>query len=292
MHQLTEGDGGMSEPTALVQTQLFQMDTGQWIGQYAGYQLVSHFQPIARFCDDHIRVEGYEALIRPSRDGRPIAPPVFFETLQSNESFHVDWLCRALHLRNFANLNRPDKKLYLNLDPAAYDSTDKSCSQISIMKKRAESMGLQSDLLVCEIVEHNSMADDALYAAIDQFRSIGSRIAIDDFGTDSSNFDRLLKMKPDIVKIDGTLLAKSRQSPQLRKLYQNIAALLNDLDIEFASEGIEDLEDLKFVLELGATFGQGFYLARPTDQPANDATYEKTWKTALTSAPDTVAAKP
>ncbi|WP_350335537.1 EAL domain-containing protein [Coralliovum pocilloporae] len=279
----------MSETTELIADQLSLGNSGYWVGCFKDYKLESHFQPIARFDNGKAAVEGYEALIRPFKNNTPVSPFAFFNDVTDGDRFFVDWLCRALHLRNFAKLNRLDKKLYLNLDPAAYANPEQSRSQISIMKERAEKIGLNPEMLVCEIVESTSLKDQTLYTVIDEFRAIGSRIAIDDFGAESSNFDRLLRMQPHIVKIDRSLLARSRHAPQLRSLYANIAALLHDLGIPFASEGIEDADDLRFIHDLGATYGQGFFLARPTTTPADDPTYLNVWQEALISRPEETA---
>ncbi len=80
--------------------------------------LRSAFQPIIEVVGEGLRVCGYEALIRPYRNGRRLSVETFFANASAAEARFIDRLCRALHFRNFAAFGPKDTCLLVNVDPA------------------------------------------------------------------------------------------------------------------------------------------------------------------------------
>ena len=89
---------------------------------------------------------------------------------------------------------------------------------------------------------------------------------MDDFGSLSSNLDRLIRIQPDAVKIDRELLQTLSPDHRYQGTYAALLDLLNRLQIEVIAEGIENETQFLWLKNHGVTRGQGFYLEPPRIQ--------------------------
>jgi len=127
--------------------------------------------------------------------------------------------------------------------------------------------------LAIEVTEQtNLLQNDVIVRNLKLARSLGFFVAIDDFGSGYSNLLQIIRIKPDIVKIDRELLegavGGTFNSEGLRML-ANLTRFLKSLSFKVVIEGIETERHLDFALEAGADFGQGYYLQRPC--PINES---------------------
>lgn len=95
------------------------------------------------------------------------------------------------------------------------------------------------------------------------YQACGYRIAIDDFGCRHSNFDRLWKVPPDIVKLDRALILQSANNPRARTILPKLIDILHDLGALVVCEGIETADQHALVVDAGTDLVQGFLYARP-----------------------------
>ncbi len=126
--------------------------------------------------------------------------------------------------------------------------------------------GLDPTSLVVEITE-SVLVDDlvVIRERLESLRARGIKIAIDDFGSGYSSLSYLRKLPCDIVKIDRAFVDGVENSPESRSLTRAIVRLLDSLDVEKVAEGIETVEQLNYLMELGVDVGQGYYFAKPMD---------------------------
>ncbi len=101
---------------------------------------------------------------------------------------------------------------------------------------------------------------------IDQCRALrkaGVRLAIDDIGAGRGNFDSVILLEPDVIKIDISLVRGAAGDSRKYRLIERLVLLANALEVEVVAEGIEDANDLEAMSELGIALGQGYYWTPP-----------------------------
>lgn len=122
-----------------------------------------------------------------------------------------------------------------------------------------------ADRLVIEITEHAQVDDyDALETALAPLRERGAQLAIDDVGAGFANLRHILRLAPDIMKLDLTLTQEIARDPARRALATSLVDFADGVGVSIAAEGISSDEDLELLRSLGVDYGQGFYLARPS----------------------------
>jgi EAL domain-containing protein (putative c-di-GMP-specific phosphodiesterase class I) len=122
-----------------------------------------------------------------------------------------------------------------------------------------------ADRLVIEITEHAQVDDyDALESALAPLRERGAQLAIDDVGAGFANLRHILRLSPDIVKLDLTLTQEIARDPARKALATSLVDFADGVGVSIAAEGISSDEDLELLRSLGVDYGQGFYLARPS----------------------------
>ena len=122
-----------------------------------------------------------------------------------------------------------------------------------------------ADRLVIEITEHAQVDDyDALRSALAPLRERGAQLAIDDVGAGFSNLRHILRLAPDILKLDLSLTQEIANDPAREALATSLVNFADGVGAAIAAEGISSDEDLTLLRALGVDYGQGFYLARPS----------------------------
>lgn len=241
--------------------QLSRGGLSRWVTDpvYDGLRLSSHFQPI--FSLPHSRVIGYESLLRAiDTQGERRAPLALFTGAeQHGESDCLDACAMAMHIANFSRL-LPDGKhwLFLNSRPAS-DAWANYCGlglYLSMFK-------LSPSRVVVEILEH--AVDDlaALQDLVSGYRELGCLLAVDDFGAGHSNFDRLCRLEPEIVKLDRSMISAATQNPKMRRMLPRMVSLIHEMGSLVLAEGVESHHEAMQAMDAGVDLVQGFYFARP-----------------------------
>lgn len=118
--------------------------------------------------------------------------------------------------------------------------------------------------IIFEIVESEFIDD---FKVVEEFaksvRGFGCKIAIDDFGSGYSSMENILKLKPEIIKIDGTLIKEIDISKESEILVKNIVSMAKDMNAFTVAEYIHSKEVFEKIVSLEVDFLQGFYLAEP-----------------------------
>jgi EAL domain-containing protein (putative c-di-GMP-specific phosphodiesterase class I) len=238
---------------------LVRAGTGEAL-RWEGYELSSHFQPLYS-----VRREacvGYEALVRARmQDGRPISPSVLFsDAFAYGRGVQLDWICRALHLRNFARVDPGDRRLYINVHPEAAVQDSGSAKEFGDL---ARFYGVAPRRLTVEILEDGCADEPLLRKVVAAYRALGCGIAMDDFGLGRSNFDRIVSLRPDIVKIDRSILSAAVGDGKSRRLLPAVVELLHEAGSQVLVEGVESAHEALVAMEAGADQLQGHYFAAP-----------------------------
>jgi EAL domain-containing protein (putative c-di-GMP-specific phosphodiesterase class I) len=118
--------------------------------------------------------------------------------------------------------------------------------------------------LVVELTEHQAVEDyGELDVALSRLREHGVRVAVDDVGSGFASFRHVTRVKPEILKLDRSLVCGIDEDPVRQSLASAIVAFARDIGAIVVSEGIESGDELSTLMDLAVGCGQGFYLARP-----------------------------
>jgi EAL domain-containing protein (putative c-di-GMP-specific phosphodiesterase class I) len=104
------------------------------------------------------------------------------------------------------------------------------------------------------------------------------RLAIDDTGAGYASFAHILKLAPDIIKLDRELTSGIDRDPGRRALASALVSFASGLGAEIIAEGIETAAELEVLQGLGIHYGQGYLLCRPTSiDSIPSSLYPETW---------------
>jgi EAL domain-containing protein (putative c-di-GMP-specific phosphodiesterase class I) len=120
--------------------------------------------------------------------------------------------------------------------------------------------------LVVELTEHERVGDYSLLeGSVRRMHDRGTRLAVDDAGAGFASLDHILRLGPDIVKLDRNLIVGIDRDPVRRSMVAAFVHFANETGIALIAEGIENYEELETLRRLGVRHAQGFHLAVPTD---------------------------
>ena len=126
---------------------------------------------------------------------------------------------------------------------------------------------IRLDIELLESAYIDEVADNVIWR-LDALRELGVGIHIDDFGTGHSSLAGLLKVSPDVMKIDGRFVSIATHSAKERTLVESMVGIARTFDIEIVCEGIETAEQAEMMRTLGCDMLQGFHFFRPMDADA------------------------
>jgi EAL domain-containing protein (putative c-di-GMP-specific phosphodiesterase class I) len=117
------------------------------------------------------------------------------------------------------------------------------------------------DAVVLEITEHARVTDYVALAEVMQpWRARGARVAVDDTGSGFASLRHVLRLEPEIVKLDSSLTHDIDSDAVLRALGYTLKAFAGAIGAETVAEGIENERELYALRFLGVPYGQGFFL--------------------------------
>ncbi len=242
---------------------------GAVVGSFRGYRLATALQPIFSF--SHQRPVGCEALVRAADDhGRAVPPPMLFGMFQkARDAVLLDRLCRTLHVANFQALDSL-AWLFLNVNPKVVELGRRHGS---FFLDLLEHFRLPARQVVIEVIETAITRDEVLDEMVGYYRELGCMLAVDDFGAGHSNFDRIWRLEPEIVKLDRRMLTEATANTRVRRSLPKLVALLHEAGCIVLAEGIETDTEAMIALDAGVDLGQGYLFGRPTaisDPPSLD----------------------
>jgi EAL domain-containing protein (putative c-di-GMP-specific phosphodiesterase class I) len=125
-----------------------------------------------------------------------------------------------------------------------------------------------SKRLTWEILENENIKNyDVLICFIKAVKKLGCKVSIDDFGTGYSNFEHLLKMDVDCLKIDASLIKNIVKDKTSYKIVETIIKFAKNLNLKTVAEFVENKEIFELVNKLDIDFSQGHYISEPLEKP-------------------------
>ena len=204
---------------------------------------------------------GFEALARGPRDSTLEAPTALFSVAdQVDLTFELDRACFRSALAGAVGLE-PVHRLFVNLLPTSFYDNSFIESEVSNLLQAA---ALTPANVVFEITERLAIENFASFRqALASYTRIGFGVAIDDVGTRHSNLETVMALRPHFVKLSDVLTRGVSKSTVKREMVRSLQRIAEAIDAVIVAEGIETIDDLAVLCDLGIRYGQGFYLARP-----------------------------
>ena len=222
------------------------------------------YQPVVHLATND--VAGVEALVRWAHPTRGVVSPVEFIPLaEANGSINAigDWVLeRAIHQLLKWDEEQPDRLLSIsvNVSPRQLAEPDFVGRVAGILRhSQIDPDRVNLEITEASFVDH----DDAMIERLHELKSLGLRLAIDDFGTDYSSLSRLRRLPVDSLKIDKSFIDDIATQPTAWALVTAIIRLSETLGKSTVAEGIETGGQLAHLRSLNVEFGQGFLFARP-----------------------------
>lgn len=224
-----------------------------------------HLQPIVSLKKKS--VIGVEALTRAwvPDSGDEVAPLQLFRwAAAERRSLELDRLCRSRALEAFAPLVASDPNpplLFLNFEASILDE---GVEGSGILTQAVRDSGLHPGDIVIEVNESGVEDTDALRRFVENHRRQGFLIALDDLGAGFSNLQRLSILKPEIIKVDRSIIAELDSHTEQRKLFRSLVVLGHGVGALVLAEGVENEAEMSICAELGADLIQGFFIGLPS----------------------------
>lgn len=220
-------------------------------------KVVAYFQAIV---DNNTKeFNKYEALVRIiDEDGSVISPFFFLDVAKKSKKYFG--ISRAVLIQAFEKFKDTSSEVSINL--SILDITDAKMVGFIINLLKENEMGHRITFEIVES-EYIDKFDEAL-SFITEVKKYGAKIAIDDFGTGYSNFEYLLKLKADYLKIDGSLIKNITRDENSYKVVSAIVDFTKKLGMKTVAEFVEDEEIFNVVKELGIDYSQGYYFDKPS----------------------------
>nr|WP_186436452.1 EAL domain-containing protein [Pseudoalteromonas neustonica] len=222
----------------------------------------NNYQPIVN--NKSKKIKGVELLMRWQHQAELISPAVFIPIAEETGLIDVlteQALTRALE--DLAPLFKANPRFYLslNLSPVHILKSNLAERLLLILNQHH----IKPVQLRLEITE-NTLLDDKNKAAkqLQALRSAGFKLLLDDFGTGYSSLTYLSQFPIDVIKIDQSFVRNIGRDSNNESIIRTIHTLAENLNLYCIAEGVETIEQIRFLNSIGCDDLQGYYFAKPT----------------------------
>jgi EAL domain-containing protein (putative c-di-GMP-specific phosphodiesterase class I) len=207
-------------------------------------------------------VFGYEALARGPEGTEFHAPLAMFGAAERESLiFELDCLCRRSGLAGATALPG-GTRLFLNVRPTAI--YDPQFRPDTVIRTLAAS-NLSPSEVVFEISEQESIGNFSAFREIrDEYRKLGFQFALDDTGAGYASLNALIELEPEFIKVDRALITHLDTDRSKQSLLRALQLVADGIGARIIGEGLDTLEELDMLAQLGIPFGQGWLFGQPT----------------------------
>lgn len=218
--------------------------------------LVSHFQAIYNIKTE--KIEKYESLVRIIK-GEELISPYFFLDVAKTSNLHKKITLRILE-NSFKVLDIISEEITINLSAVDIEDVDIRNALLNYFTKPEYFGRITFEFLEDETIQDFNLIKDFISLA----RIMGGvKLAIDDFGSGYSNYERVVDIKPDILKIDGSLIKDIANNKSNQNIVKSIVQFAKSENIKTVAEFVADEETFNFVKDLEIDYAQGYYIDKP-----------------------------
>ncbi len=218
--------------------------------------IVPYYQAIYNFKTE--KIEKYEALVRLIDEENIAISPYYFLDVAKKSKLYLK-LTKQVIKKSFEYFKDKDYEFSINL--TLEDITNKNISSYIVDMLKEYKIASR---VVFEIVESEGIQDFThVNEFIDIVRELGCKIAIDDFGSGYSNFEYLIKLNADYIKIDGSLIKDILVNKNNQEIVITIVDFAKRQGFKTIAEFVSSKEIFEKVKELGIDYAQGYYISEP-----------------------------
>ncbi len=220
------------------------------------------YQPIVLLSSGEVL--GYEALSRGPKD-TPLESPDLLLNLasQCEMTWEMEFLMRKLAIERARDLGE-HQYLFINVDPHVIHDEN---FQKGMTKEFLSQYGIAQKNVVMEITERSAITDyEGFNKTLQNYVDQDFKIAIDDVGEGYSGINRIIETRPHFLKLDMNIIRKLEADTFKQAIVKSFVQLAELTHITLIAEGIETKEELRTLIHLGVSAGQGFYLQRPAEK--------------------------
>ncbi|MEK1852088.1 MAG: EAL domain-containing protein [Phyllobacterium sp.] len=227
-------------------------------------RIAAYYQPIARL--DTAEIVGLEALVRLTTKEGKITSAGQFSTAFTDAKVAASVTERMLNyvakdIREWLNLGLPVQHVGINVTTGDFRSGN--------LQGRIEECFARANVplkhIMLEVNESVFMggSDQFVAKAVKVLREKGLLVALDDFGTGFASLTHLMSFPVDIIKIDQSFVNGLAEGSRSSIIVAAIMDIANRLNMRVVAEGIETLDQVRHLCELGCNLGQGYYFGKP-----------------------------
>lgn len=214
------------------------------------------FQPIID--TKNMKISSFEALLR-NHEGR--YPELILADLPERERYEFDLKSKAIAIQQGARLLQNEQSLSVNLLPGAITHNKQVVVELLSYLEQAN---LHPNRLILEITESEMVKEnEAFYAAIEDIRAAGIRLALDDFGAGYAGLSLLADLMPDKIKLDRAITNRIHESGPRQAILHSVFEFANATGSHLIVEGVETFDEWLWLNNAGVRKFQGFLFARP-----------------------------
>ncbi|MFY9141441.1 putative bifunctional diguanylate cyclase/phosphodiesterase [Sulfuricurvum sp.] len=219
-------------------------------------QIICHYQPIVNLVSG--TVDKYETLVRMiDSHGNLVAPSIFLTIAKKTKLYPqitievINQSCKLFATRN--------EEFSVNLSDSDIRDPHIVKEIINTITKTGTASRIVFEILESEGIENY----EEVVEFITQVKALGAKIAIDDFGTGYSNFENILKLNVDYIKIDGSLIQGITDNPRHLIVVETIVSFAQKIGAKTIAEFVSSEAIYNAVKKLGVDYSQGYYTGKP-----------------------------
>lgn len=219
-------------------------------------RIITFSQPI--FAAHSREQVSQECLVRIEDEGEIIAPGRFLPIIEGTHLYTR--LSRYMMESTLGYMAQREASFSINLSPQDMLSDKTLYLLEQAVRKLNDPRRLGIEVLESEQIKDFSRMQEVC----SHFKKMGVRIIVDDFGSGYSNIDEILRLEPDIIKLDGSLIKTIDKDEKQRQITGQLVQLCQVLKAETVAEFVHNQAVCTIAEDLGVDYLQGFYLAEPT----------------------------
>ncbi len=220
-------------------------------------RIIPFYQPIVN--NKTGKVEKYESLVRIIGENGEIVSPAYFLHISKKNRLY-EYITRKMLEKIIIDFEKIKSELSFNLSIEDINNTETKNYIINVIKSNKEF----ANKLVIELTETEEINNyEVVNDFIGELKNYNVKIAIDDFGSGYSNFDHIMSLDVDYLKIDASIIKNLSNNKNSQILTKFIVDFAKSMSIHTIAEFVSTKEIYEKVIELGVDYSQGYYLGEP-----------------------------
>jgi len=221
-------------------------------------RVITYFQPIYSYVD--MEIQRYETLVRIIDDEGNIFTPNYFLPVAESTN-QINKITKIVFLKTLKMLEENSANFTFSVNISFSDMQDSDF--LEFVKEHLGDYKIAKR--VCfEILETEGITDEEpILEFIKTVHELGCQVAIDDFGSGYANFENLIKLDIDVIKIDGSLIDKVATHQDAYDIVHAIVVFAKKRNMKIIAEYVRNRSIFEAVKSLGIDYAQGYYIDKP-----------------------------